>query len=149
MADALNATGVPIFFSYEPHLTLPIEWTKFVGNAWRTGGDINSHFSSVFTDLAVANPWATVRAWWWWWWWWWVEVVAGRWWWWWWLVVDGSSGGGGGGGGGGGSVYKFKHRCVCVCVAQSSPFSINVVVWTLFCAVVRALFTLDLHHQQA
>ena len=60
MADALNATGVPIFFSFEPHLTLPIGWTKNVGNAWRTGNDIGSRFSSVITDLAVANAWATV-----------------------------------------------------------------------------------------
>lgn len=60
MSDALNATGARIFFSYEPHLTTPIEWPKYVGNAWRTGDDIGSRFSSVFKDLATANPWATV-----------------------------------------------------------------------------------------
>ena len=30
MSDALNATGVHIVFSYEPHLTVPIQWTQFV-----------------------------------------------------------------------------------------------------------------------
>jgi hypothetical protein len=60
MSDALNATGKPIFFSYEPHLTVPIDWTRFVGNAWRTGHDIGSKFSSVFSDLAINNAWATV-----------------------------------------------------------------------------------------
>ena len=60
MSDALNATGVPIFYSYEPHLTLPIGWTPYVGNAWRTGNDIGSSFASVMAELVVANPWATV-----------------------------------------------------------------------------------------
>jgi len=60
MSDALNATGKKIFFSYEPHLTEPIAWTQYVGNAWRTGHDIGSHFSSMFSDLAINNAWATV-----------------------------------------------------------------------------------------
>jgi hypothetical protein len=60
MSDALNATGKHIFFSYEPHLTAPISWTQFVGNAWRTGHDIGSRFSSVFSDLSINNAWATV-----------------------------------------------------------------------------------------
>lgn len=28
MSDALNATGKHIVFSYEPHLTVPIQWTQ-------------------------------------------------------------------------------------------------------------------------
>ena len=51
MSDALNATGVPIVFSYEPHLTSPIGWTQYVGNSWRTGDDIGSKFASIFNDL--------------------------------------------------------------------------------------------------
>jgi hypothetical protein len=60
MSDALNATGAPIVFSYEPHLTAPIGWTRYVGNAWRTGHDIGSQFSSMFSDLAINNAWASV-----------------------------------------------------------------------------------------
>ena len=45
---------------YEPHLTLPIEWTRFVGNAWRTGGDIGSSFSSVFSEINAARAWASL-----------------------------------------------------------------------------------------
>ena len=62
MADALNATGKHIFFSYEPHLTSAIAWTKYVGNAWRTGHDIGDKFSSMFSDLSINNAWATVGA---------------------------------------------------------------------------------------
>lgn len=39
MRDGLNRTGIPIVFSYEPHLTKPIAWTTYVGNLWRTVGD--------------------------------------------------------------------------------------------------------------
>ena len=60
MSDALNATGVPIVFSYEPHLTQPIGWTAYVGNSWRTGHDIGSQFSSMFSDLSINNAWASV-----------------------------------------------------------------------------------------
>ena len=43
MSDALNATGVHIVFSYEPHLTVPIQWTQFVVSgrwnmSWRRRG---------------------------------------------------------------------------------------------------------------
>ena len=43
MSDALNATGVHIVFSYEPHLTVPIQWTQFVvsgrwNRSWRRRG---------------------------------------------------------------------------------------------------------------
>ena len=55
-----NRTGRPMVFSYEPHLTQPIEWTRFVGNAWRTGGDIGSSFGSVFHEVLIGNAWASL-----------------------------------------------------------------------------------------
>ena len=32
---------------------------RFVGNAWRTGGDIGSKFQSVFNEVQVGNAWAS------------------------------------------------------------------------------------------
>ena len=33
---------------------------RYVGNAWRTGGDIGAQFEHVFSDLAVNNAWASI-----------------------------------------------------------------------------------------
>ena len=60
MRDGLNRTGKPIVFSYEPHLTKPIEWTQHVGNLWRTGHDIGSNFNSMFSELVIGNSWASL-----------------------------------------------------------------------------------------
>jgi len=60
MRDALNRTGKRILFSFEPHLTTPIEWPRYVGNAWRTGHDIGSHYGSMFSELVIGNSWANV-----------------------------------------------------------------------------------------
>ena len=58
MRDGLNATGRPIVYSYEPHVTVPIEWPQYVGNAWRTGGDIGSSYGRMLSELEVVNGWA-------------------------------------------------------------------------------------------
>ena len=60
MRDGLNRTGIPIVFSYEPHLTKPIAWTRYVGNLWRTGHDIGSNFGSMFSELVIGNSWASL-----------------------------------------------------------------------------------------
>ena len=62
MRDALNATGRRIFYSYEPHVTVPISWPPSVGNAWRSGHDIGSSYESMFSDLTINNAWASVTA---------------------------------------------------------------------------------------
>jgi hypothetical protein len=58
MRDSLNKTGRPIVFSYEPHVTVPISWPQYVGNAWRTGGDIGASYSRMLGELEVVNAWA-------------------------------------------------------------------------------------------
>jgi alpha-galactosidase len=60
MRDGLNRTGIPIVFSYEPHLTKPIAWTSTVGNLWRTGHDIGSQYGSMFSELVIGNSWASL-----------------------------------------------------------------------------------------
>mmetsp|Transcript_50740 Transcript_50740/g.99422 ORF Transcript_50740/g.99422 Transcript_50740/m.99422 type:complete len:704 (+) Transcript_50740:1-2112(+) len=60
MRDALNRTGVPVVYSYEPHLVVPIGWPKYVGNLWRTGHDIGSNFESMFSELVIGNAWASM-----------------------------------------------------------------------------------------
>jgi hypothetical protein len=62
MRDGLNRTGIPIVFSFEPHLTKPITWTTFVGNLWRTGHDIGSNFGSMFSELVIGNAWASIAS---------------------------------------------------------------------------------------
>lgn len=57
MRDALNATGKPMFFSFEPHLTWPISWPSTVGNAWRTGDDIRPVYTSLLQELDLVNNW--------------------------------------------------------------------------------------------
>ncbi len=45
MRDALNATGVPIFFSMcEWGVDNPYEWAPTVGNSWRSTGDISDNW---------------------------------------------------------------------------------------------------------
>ena len=60
MRDALNATNRSIFFSFEPHVTVPIDWLPLIGNSWRTGGDITDTFASVLNNLRINNAWAAV-----------------------------------------------------------------------------------------
>ena len=60
MRDSLNATGKPIVFSYEPHITVPIAWPPFVGNLWRIGNDMGPYFGDVTGLSYHANAWANV-----------------------------------------------------------------------------------------
>lgn len=60
MRNALNKTGRPMVYSYEPHVTVPISWPTYIGNAWRTGHDIGSKYESMFSDLTINNAWANV-----------------------------------------------------------------------------------------
>ena len=50
MRDALNATGRPIVFSYEPHITVPISWPPFVGNLWRTFSGQQSVIQQMYPE---------------------------------------------------------------------------------------------------
>ena len=60
MRDALNRTGRPMVYSYEPddHLPMPVEWVAFTGNSWRIASDISSGWGSVMGTLMKANKWA-------------------------------------------------------------------------------------------
>ena len=63
MRDALNHTGRPIVYSFEPHGSsgyCPVIWPSLTGNSWRTGSDIRSGYGSVMGALAKANAWANV-----------------------------------------------------------------------------------------
>jgi hypothetical protein len=65
MRDALNRTGRPIVYSFEPHGSngySPVTWPAFTGNSWRTGHDISDSYGSVMGSLAKANAWANVGA---------------------------------------------------------------------------------------
>lgn len=60
MRDALNRTGVPITFSFEPHLQVPIAWPPLIGNSWRAAFDIRAKYSSILGEIRVTNAWASV-----------------------------------------------------------------------------------------
>ncbi len=52
MRDALNATGVPIFFSMcEWGVDNPYEWAPAVGNSWRSTGDIGDNWKSMMANI--------------------------------------------------------------------------------------------------
>ena len=63
MRDALNRTGRPMVYSFEPHGSAsynPVAWPALTGNSWRTGHDIGDGYGSVMGSLAKANAWANV-----------------------------------------------------------------------------------------
>jgi len=60
MRDSLNATGVHMVYSYEPHTTNPISWPPQMGNSWRTGHDIRDSYASMMSELPILNAWANI-----------------------------------------------------------------------------------------
>jgi alpha-galactosidase len=57
MRDALNSTGVTIFFSMcEWGVDNPATWAPVVGNSWRTTGDIDSYWDSIMSNMDKNEP---------------------------------------------------------------------------------------------
>ena len=64
MRDALQATGRDVYLSFEPFFSLsfrfPITWAAYLGDSWRTAGDIRPKWSSILGNARSTNRWAGV-----------------------------------------------------------------------------------------
>eukprot|EP00729_Bicosta_minor_P005235 gene5235-13696_t len=59
-ADAVNATGRPMFISTEPYLIVPNPEHATFANSWRTTNDINANFRTILDRADTNDKWADI-----------------------------------------------------------------------------------------